>query len=70
MPKWMRVGDLVDFSRAIYPTWDDDYARQLCDTFALSRRTNLRSLSKGQRARAGLLVPVQIGLGVSLVAVA
>jgi ABC-2 type transport system ATP-binding protein len=58
LPKWMRVGELIDFTRAIYPTWDDAYARQLCETFSLSRQTRLRSLSKGGRARAGLLVAI------------
>ena len=38
LPLWMRVGDLIDFTRAIYPTWDEHFARRLCDSFALSRR--------------------------------
>ena len=54
----MRVGELIDFCRAIYPTWDEVYAKKLCDTFSLSRQTRLSSLSKGQRARAGLLVAI------------
>ena len=58
LPKWMRVGELIDFIRAIYPNWDDAYAKQLCDMFTLSRQTRLQSLSKGQRARAGLLVAI------------
>jgi ABC-2 type transport system ATP-binding protein len=58
LPKWMQVGELIDFSRAIYPTWDSAYASRLCDAFSLSRRDKLKSLSKGQRARAGLLVAI------------
>jgi ABC-2 type transport system ATP-binding protein len=58
LPKWMRVGDLIDFTRAIYPTWDDAYSASLCETFSLSRQTRLQSLSKGQRARVGLLVAI------------
>ena len=58
LPLWMRVGDLIDFTRAIYPTWDQPYARRLCDNFGLSRHASLASLSKGQRARAGLLVAI------------
>ncbi len=58
LPKWMRIGDMIDFTRAIYPTWDDAYADQLCEMFALTRATRLRSLSKGQRARVGLLVAI------------
>ncbi|QDT03133.1 Daunorubicin/doxorubicin resistance ATP-binding protein DrrA [Rubripirellula lacrimiformis] len=58
LPKWMRVGELIDFTRALYPTWDNAYATELCDLFSLARSTKLRSLSKGQRARAGLLVAI------------
>ncbi len=58
LPKWMRVGELIDFTRAIYPTWDEAYAAKLCDLFSLTRSTRLKSLSKGGRARAGLLVAI------------
>ncbi len=58
LPTWMRVGELVDFSRAIYDTWDDVYATKLMDLFGLSRSDKLSSLSKGLRARAGLLVAI------------
>jgi ABC-2 type transport system ATP-binding protein len=58
LPRWMRVGDMIDFSRALYPTWDDAYARGLCETFALRRASKLSELSKGQRARVGLLVAI------------
>lgn len=58
LPKWMRLGDLLDFSRAVYPSWDDAYADRLCEMFGLSRSTRLRSLSKGQRARVGLLAAI------------
>lgn len=58
LPNWMRVGDMIDFSRSIYPTWDDSYARRLCEMFALSRASKLDTLSKGQRARVGLLVAI------------
>jgi ABC-2 type transport system ATP-binding protein len=58
LPKWMKVGELIDFTRAIYPTWDDAYAAELCELFSLSRSMKLQSLSKGGRARAGLLAAI------------
>ncbi|TWU37020.1 ABC transporter ATP-binding protein [Novipirellula artificiosorum] len=58
LPTWMRVGELVDFARGIYSTWDEAYAAELIDMFGLSRSDRLRSLSKGLRARAGLLVAI------------
>lgn len=58
LPKWMRVGELVDFTRAIYPSWDDRYAKQLTDAFELTRKMSLQEMSKGQRARVGLLLAI------------
>ena len=58
LPTWMKVGGLLDFCNALYPTWDSTYATQLCDMFGLTRATKLKGLSKGQRARAGLLVAI------------
>lgn len=56
LPLWMRVEELVRYSAAFYPGWDQKYADQLQREFALSSDSKLGSLSKGQRARAGLLV--------------
>ncbi|HEY3281609.1 MAG TPA: ABC transporter ATP-binding protein [Armatimonadota bacterium] len=56
LPPWMRVSDLLRYVRALYPTWDDAYAERLREQFELSPASVIRSLSKGQRARAGLLV--------------
>ena len=58
LPKWMRVGDVLDFSRAMYPTWDDSYCIELCEMFDLLRTNKLSEMSKGQRARVGLLVAI------------
>lgn len=58
LPGWMRVGDLLDFCRAVYPTWSQTYAAELCDLFALTRGSKLSSLSKGGRARAALLAAI------------
>lgn len=55
LPTWMRVGEMIDFLRTIYPTWDDTYANELCDQFCISRTDRLKSLSKGGRARVALL---------------
>ncbi len=55
LPDWMRVGELMRYTQAFYPTWDEAYAEELRETFDLDRRAKIRSLSRGQRARAGLL---------------
>src|SRR5439155_13348870 len=56
LPGWMRVDELVRYSRAFYSTWDDAYAEELRRTFALDAAAKIKTLSKGQKARAGLLV--------------
>ena len=56
LPEWMRVGELMRYSRAFYSSWDDAYAEELRRTFTLDAEAKIRTLSKGQKARAGLLV--------------
>jgi len=56
LPEWMRVHELVRYSRAFRPTWDDAYAEELRQAFALEPAAKVGSLSRGQKARLGLLV--------------
>jgi ABC-2 type transport system ATP-binding protein len=56
MPGWMRVRELMRYSAAFYPTWDHEYAEQLRNEFSLDPAAKIKQLSKGQRARAGLLI--------------
>ena len=56
LPGWMRMGELIRYSRAFYPAWDDAYAEELRQAFALDPKAKIKSLSKGQKARAGLLI--------------
>ncbi|MEM9585858.1 MAG: ABC transporter ATP-binding protein [Planctomycetota bacterium] len=58
LPRWAKVGELIDFFRGIQPHWDSAYASELCDLFELSRGDSMSGLSKGQRARLGLLVAI------------
>jgi ABC-2 type transport system ATP-binding protein len=56
LPAWMRVDELLRYSRAFYAGWDDAYAEELRRTFTLDPKARVKNLSKGQKARAGLLV--------------
>ena len=56
LPDWMRVDELIRYSRAFYPAWDDAYAGELRQTFGLANSTKVKDLSKGQKARLGLLL--------------
>src|SRR3989441_9757058 len=56
LPGWMRVDELIQYTSAFYPKWDDNYAEELQRTFALDAAAKIKNLSKGQKARAGLLI--------------
>src|SRR5438132_1411410 len=56
LPGWMRVDELIRYTSAFYPKWDDAYAEELRRAFALDYAAKIKDLSRGQRARAGLLI--------------
>lgn len=56
LPNSMRVGQLMRYTQAFYPTWDAGYAEELREAFDLDPKARVYNLSRGQRARAGLLV--------------
>ncbi len=56
LPRWMRVGELMRYTRSFYPKWDAGFAEQLREEFGLSAASRIHSLSRGELARAGLLV--------------
>jgi ABC-2 type transport system ATP-binding protein len=56
LPGWMRLHELMRYAQSFYPTWDEAYADELRRNFGLDLAAGVKTLSKGQRARAGLLV--------------
>jgi ABC-2 type transport system ATP-binding protein len=56
LPGWMSVDELIRYSRAFYPAWDDAYAEELRQAFALDPTAKIKNLSRGQKARVGLLI--------------
>jgi ABC-2 type transport system ATP-binding protein len=55
LPDWMRVGELMRYTQAFFPDWDEAYAEELREAFDLDANARIKALSRGQRARAGLL---------------
>ena len=55
LPDWMRVAELLRYTQAFYPRWDTAYAEQLLKQFSLDVGARIKTLSKGQRARLGLI---------------
>jgi len=56
LPGWMRVWELLRYHQAFFPNWDAVYAEDLRARFELDPAAKVKHLSKGQRARANLLV--------------
>lgn len=56
LPPWVTVGELLRYGKAFYPGWDPDYAQRLREQFALPSEAAVRTLSKGELAKAGLLM--------------
>src|SRR5882672_10474569 len=56
LPLWMRVDELLRYTRAFYPKWDAAYAEQLRRQFSLDPASKIKSLSRGECAKAGLLL--------------
>src|SRR5206468_2588993 len=55
LPGWMRIHEFMRYTQAFYPKWDAAYAEQLREQFGLGPAARIKTLSKGQRAKAGLL---------------
>jgi ABC-2 type transport system ATP-binding protein len=56
LPDWMCVCELMRYTQAFFPNWDEAYAEELRQAFDLDPNARIKTLSRGQRARAGLLV--------------
>jgi ABC-2 type transport system ATP-binding protein len=56
LPAWMRVDELLRYSQGFYPKWDAAYAASLRQQFGLEPAARIKNLSRGESAKAGLLV--------------
>src|SRR6266542_4618656 len=56
LPLWMPVDELLRYTRAFYPKWDAAYAEQLREQFDLDPAARIKNLSRGECAKAGLLL--------------
>jgi len=56
LPDWISVGQLMRYTQAFFPNWDENYAEELRQAFDLDPNARIKTLSRGQRARSGLLV--------------
>src|SRR5882757_1625023 len=56
LPGWMRVEELLRYVQAFYPNWDENYAETLRKQFALEPKAKIKNLSRGELAKAALLI--------------
>jgi ABC-2 type transport system ATP-binding protein len=58
MYRWMRVEEVIRFTRSLFPTWNDGLCENLREMFALDRRKKIKHLSKGMLAKVSLLLAI------------
>jgi ABC-2 type transport system ATP-binding protein len=56
IPSWMRVDEIMNYTRAFFPAWDARYADELKQMFDLDPKGRVANLSRGQSARLCLLL--------------
>jgi ABC-2 type transport system ATP-binding protein len=56
LPGWMRVEELLRYTQAFYPGWDESYAESLRKQFCLEPSARIKNLSRGELAKMALLV--------------
>lgn len=55
LPMWMRAQELLNYTAAFFPGWDKTYAQELMDKFRLAPDIRIKHMSRGEKARIGLI---------------
>ncbi len=58
LPGFLRVEEVIDIHRRLYPGWDKDLARELSSRFVMDPSQRIKHLSKGQARQVALLCAV------------
>ncbi len=58
LPGFLKVNEVVDLYRRLYPAWDEDLARDLSSRFHMDGDQKIKNLSKGQARQVALLCAV------------
>jgi ABC-2 type transport system ATP-binding protein len=53
---YMTVREIIRFTQSFFPTWNEEFGRQLLDRFELPPERKVRQLSKGMRTKLALLL--------------
>ena len=55
LPDYLRVREIVELHRSLFPEWDENMARDLADRFSIPANKRIKALSKGQARQVALL---------------
>lgn len=58
IPNWMSIDELMRYTNAYHPSWDQGYAAELLETFSLDPAMKINGLSRGMRAQVALIAAV------------
>ena len=58
LPPFLKVDEVLDLHRGLFPTWDEAITRDLVDRFGIPTRRKIKALSKGQARQVALLCAV------------
>lgn len=58
LPGWMRIRELMRYTAAYHPNWQQADADELIERFGLDGAKKIKDLSKGMRAQVGLIAAV------------
>jgi len=58
MYRWMSVGEVIGFCRALYATWNDQTCDEMLELFKLDLEKKVKHLSKGMVVKLALLLAV------------
>ncbi len=58
LPAFLRVSEVLELHRSLFPTWDEELASRLAQRFDLPARAKIKTLSKGQARQVALLCAV------------
>jgi ABC-2 type transport system ATP-binding protein len=55
LPEWMTIGELLEYCKPFYPSWDESLCEKLVQLFGLDRRQKIKNLSRGMKMKVALL---------------
>jgi len=58
LPPYLRVDQVLALHKGLFPSWDDDLARNMVQRFSIPGRQKIKTLSKGQARQVALLCAV------------